>query len=384
MGQVTTSLTGVAWLAGRFWVVQSAQQVIAVLAGVAVFTGTLWAMVLTVIVPRSERPLTTTLLFKSVASIVHGIARRIDDPVRRDRIESRLAPISLMLLPFLWAALVALGFALVFWGLGAGSLLDSIFLSGSSITTLGIRDGEGPAQMLFIVLEGIIGLGLVAVMVSYWPTIYGAYTNREIAVARLEVRAGRPPHPVTFLERTNRIGMLHKTDAVWREWEQWFLEIEETHTTHTSLPHFRSAYYGRTWLIAAGTVLDVAALMQTTVDVEPTATASLCLRSGFTTLRSIAVAFEVEAPVDPRFPNDPISIDRATFDEVYDELERRGVPVRPDRAKAWHAFAGWRVNYDAALFGLFAKLRMDPGPWFDQLIISPEDLSRPDLYRYED
>ena len=84
-------------------------------------------------------------------------------------------------------------------------------------------------------IEALIGLGLVGLVISYLPTIYTAYLDREIAVARLEVRAGRPAHPVTFLHRSNRIGWLQEMDPVWAEWENWFLEIEETHSTHTSL-----------------------------------------------------------------------------------------------------------------------------------------------------
>jgi len=35
------------------------------------------------------------------------------------------------------------------------------------------------------VIEALIGLGLLGVVISYLPTVYNAYLDREIAVARL-------------------------------------------------------------------------------------------------------------------------------------------------------------------------------------------------------
>ena len=65
---------------------------------------------------------------------------------------------------------------------------------------------------------------------------------------------------------------------------------------------------------------------------------------------------------DPE-PDDPISIARSEFNDAYEQLGGYGVPVRPDRERAWHDFAGWRVNYDSVLLAL-AGLTMAPyAPW---------------------
>ena len=352
-------------------------EVLAIVAGVVISVVTLWSAVLTVVVPRSERPYITRWHFKFIGGVANTIAKRISDPVRRDRLESRIAPFGLVTLPFVWAAHVTIGFALMFRGLSVDTFRDAVVLSGSALTTLGITTSDHTVTLLLVVGEALIGLGLVALMISYLPTIYGAYTAREVAVARLEVRAGRPPHPVTFLERTNLIGWLDHMDLVWAEWEDWFLQIEETHTTHTSLSFFRSAYYGRSWVVAAGTVLDTAALIQSTIDVEASPRAALCLRSGFTTLGSIADALDVEHPSDPHWPAEPISLDRDAFDALCTELEALELPLVDDLDEAWRNFCGWRVNYDKALYGLFEALRVEPGEWFAHGSVRPSDLSRP-------
>ena len=46
------------------------------------------------------------------------------------------------------------------------------------------------------------------------------------------------------------------------------------------------------------------------------------------------------------------------FRSAYDELEAAGLPL-VERETAWRDWAGWRVNYDAALLAL-AELTVSP------------------------
>ena len=335
------------------------------IAGGTLVVGTLWSAMLTVVVPRAERPRITRYHFKFIGLVSRTAHRVIKDPARRNLFDARLAPFALITLSFVWATHITVGFALMFWGQGVRGIVDPLVLSGSSLTTLGIRTDDSSGTLILIVIEALIGLGLVGLVISYLPTIYNAYQDREIAVARLEVRAGRPPHPLTFLERSHRIGWLDSMDDVWAEWEHWFLEIEETHSTHTPLSFFRSAQYGRSWLVTAGVVLDSAALLESTINVKNAPRAALCIRSGFVALGTLADTFQVDHPRDPA-PDHPISMSRATFDELCIELRSRGIPLRPDLDQAWRDFAGWRVNYDATLIGLLAYLRIEPGEWFGE------------------
>ncbi|MEM7092496.1 MAG: hypothetical protein AAF567_05805 [Actinomycetota bacterium] len=353
-------------------------EALSIVAGAVIVIVTLWSAMLTVVVPRSERPYISRWHFALVGWAANLLTSRLSDPALRDRLLSRMAPFGLVTLPFVWALHITAGFAFMFRGLSVDSLRDAFVLSGSSLTTLGIGNSDHTITLALVIFEGLIGLGLVGLVISYLPTIYGAFTEREVAVARLEVRAGRPPHPVSFLNRTNEIGWLGHMEEVWAEWEDWFLHIEETHTTHTSLAHFRSAYHGRNWLVTAGTILDTAALIHSTIDVHASPRIALCLRSGFTTLGSISDALEVEHPNDPHWPEQPISMSRETFDALCDELERLEIPLVADRDDAWRNFAGWRVNYDASLYGLFDALRFDAGAWFGAGAVTTPDLASAD------
>jgi hypothetical protein len=98
------------------------------------------------------------------------------------------------------------------------------------------------------------------------------------------------------------------------------------------------------------------------VDVPRTPEPEFMIRAGYLCLRHIATFFWIPSPDDPA-PTDPIFIERQEFDAAYDRLAAGGVPMKPDRDQCWRDFAGWRVNYDAALIGL-AKLTMaPPAPW---------------------
>ena len=67
--------------------------------------------------------------------------------------------------------------------------------SGSSLLTLGFERPAGLGSALVAFSEAAIGLGLLAVLIAYLPTIYGAFSRREVMVTQLSVRAGTPPTP---------------------------------------------------------------------------------------------------------------------------------------------------------------------------------------------
>ena len=80
-------------------------------------------------------------------------------------------------------------------------------------------------------------------------------------------------------------------------------------------------------------------------------------------MRGICDFFGIAHDVDPHYPETPISISRAEFDAVCDELAMVGVPLVANRNQAWNDFAGWRVNYDAVLLALCAITMAPEAPW---------------------
>jgi hypothetical protein len=244
----------------------------------------------------------------------------------------------------------------MFWAIGVDSWRTALLDSGSSLLTLGFAPLTSLTQTLLGFSEAAIGLILVALLIAYLPTMYSAFARRETAVAMLEVRAGSPPSAVELIERSHRIGRLDRLGELWATWELWFADIEESHTSLAALVFFRSPLPDRSWVTAAGVIMDAAALAASTLDLPRDTQADLCIRAGYVALRRIADFFRI--PYDPRpRPGDPISVTREEFDAACDQLASRGIALKPDRDQAWRDFAGWRVNYDTVLLAL-ARLTM--------------------------
>jgi hypothetical protein len=347
----------------------------AFLAGAWLALWVLGGAIRTVILPRGEPVALTRGTFIAMRKLFDLRLTRVSSYEERDRVMARYSPFSLIVLPGVWVALVMIGFTGVFWGLGVDPVERAFDVSGSSLLTLGYAlPDHGVPTYGASFIEATIGLGLVALLISFLPTIYGAFQRRELLVARLAYRAGDPPSPLVLIRRHNALDRLDALDDIWDEWETWFADIEETHTSQPSLVFFRSISHERSWVTAAGVVLDAAALRASSLQLPRSARAELCLRAGFLALRRIASYYEIPFDPDPR-PDAPISVTREEFLAVYDALVAEGVPVLPDREACWLAFAGWRVNYDTVLLGL-AGLTMAPyAPWSSDRSLRPRNPS---------
>ncbi len=336
-------------------------RIVAFVAGLLVVQSVLRSAVRTVVVPRGERVLLPRLVFLGMRSFYGLITRHIDEHDRREAVLARFAPMSLLVLAASWVALVLIAFIPMYWALSDITWKNSLLLSGSSITTLGFTAPNlVDAVMSFV--EAFIGLGLLALLIAYLPTLYGHFSRREAEVVKLETFAGSPPRASEMILRLHRIARLDRLDEIWAGWEQWFVEVEESHTSQPALVLFRSQHVTNSWITAAGTVLDTAALSLAALELPPEPQAALTIRSGYLTLRAIASFYNLSFDAEPR-PNDPISVTRAEFDAMLDELAAEGVPLKSDRERAWRAFAGWRVNYDTPLVGLCAFCEAPSAPW---------------------
>jgi hypothetical protein len=312
----------------------------------------------TFVLPRGSIVFLTRLVWLTVRRAFDLVARPCKTYEGRDRVMALYAPLCLLILPVVWLVMVIVAYMLMFHGLGVSSWRVAFTESGSSLLTLGfVRPTNLPTTALAF-SEAALGLGLLALLISYLPSIYGVFSRREVHVAQLSARAGTPPSPVDLFVRVHRIGRLEELEDIWITWQYWFAELEETHTSQAALVFLRSPRHDRSWITAAGCLLDTASLYLSTVDVERSPDAALCVRAGWTALHAIADFFSIPYDPDPQ-QNDPTSIAREEYDDVCRQLQEAGVPLKPDRDQTWLDFNGWRVNYDAALIGL-CSLTMAP------------------------
>jgi hypothetical protein len=331
------------------------------LLGAAVVVIVLDAAVRTFLLPRVANVALSRLIALAVGLVFRLVAGRSRTYAQKDRRLALYPPVLLLSYQATWLSMLLCAFAFLFAAAGAPSLPAGFDLSGSALLTLGNAAARGPAELALTYFEAGCGLTLLALLIAFIPTIYGAYQRRELAVSRLSVRAGVPATPWGIIEIAQSVGAYERLDELWREWETWFMEIRETHTTLTILNYYRTPIPGQTWIASAASVLDSAALFNSAVDLTASASAGLCVRSGWLALRVLADYYRIPYPLNPD-GSEPISITREEFDGALGHLERSGVPVLADRGAAWLDFAGWRVNYDAIIERLhvqFTSPRLD-------------------------
>ncbi len=331
--------------------------------GLTLVLGTFSSALSTFVLPRSVRSELNRFVFGLVRYVFEIPLHFIRSFEGRDALMAYYAPIALMLLVPTWYLLVALGYSGMYWALGVDDWLTAFRLSGSSLLTLGFATSDIFPVNLVMFSEAILGLILVALLIAYLPTMYAAFSRREQAVNLLEVRAGNPPSAVEMILRFNRIHGLDRLNDYWVHWETWFADIEESHTVLPALVFFRSPRSQNSWVVAAGAVLDAAALTLSAVDVPRSAAAQLSIRAGFIAFRRIVDYFGVPYPPDPHYPQHDISIRREEFDLALEQLAQGNVPLKADREQAWLDFAGWRVNYDVVLLALCALTMAPKAPW---------------------
>jgi hypothetical protein len=329
--------------------------------GVAMVLLTFASAVRTVVIPRGIPARLGRFVFFNMRRLFRLRARPKLPYEKRDRVMALYAPISLLVLLLVWLALILAGYTALYWGLGL-PLTEAFSLSGSALLTLGFQHPPDVPTTALVFSEGALGLILLAMLITYLPSIYGVFSRRESMVAGLEVRAGSPPSGVELLQRSWRVDGLESLHDLWERWEQWFLDIAETHTSFPAVVFFRSPQPEHSWVTASGAILDGGSLLLSSVDRPEDPQAAYCIRAGYLALRRVADFFGIPFDPDPK-PTDPTSIIRDEFDEALEALAREGLTLVADRDEAWRAFQGWRVNYDRVLVAL-AGLTMSPfAPW---------------------
>ncbi len=341
-------------------------RIAAFVAGVALTIWTIDQALRSFVLPRSDRSFLTNTTFRVVYYIFAKRFKGNAPFARKDHILAMLSPAAMFLLPMVWLTLITVGYAAIYWALDpALGVQRALILSGSSLLTLGFAYQDSLPLILLGFTQAAIGMMLVALLIGFLPTMYSAFSQRESMVTKLETYAGSPPEPAEMLRRLDYIQILNKPDDMrdfWREWQDWFVQIEENHTTLAPMNFFRSPKPDRHWVTAAGAVLDTAAIVAACVDVERARQSGLVIRSGFLALRAIADYFEITYNLQP-LPGDPISVTREEFEAMMDKLAGFAIPLHSERDECWDHFAGWRVNYDEVLLRLAFITTAPYGYW---------------------
>ena len=357
---------------------------LAVAAGSLLVAAVLVSALRTVVLPQGGQTGITRFVFAVANRVFTG------DTTRRllpRRLSGLYAPVALVSLPFAWCMLIAVGFSFVFWGLDIGSFSDAWVTSGSSLFTLGFAKPEGGGLIWLTFVEATIGLGVVALLISFLPTLYAAYSAREQGVGMLAPLTGSPASATQLLWRLHAAQSLAGS-GTWSSTSAWFVAVEQSHIAFPALSQFPPQQEELSWVATAGTVLDAAAIALSVAEIEmgqPVDAAAdaggerpqlggllLLLAHGTSaivgTARAAGIAVEdpptlVDLVLGTDHDPKPISVERREYDEALEFLAEAGVVGAVDAEQGWVNFSRIRASYDTALRGLAGLTHAPPAPW---------------------
>jgi hypothetical protein len=316
----------------------------------------------TIIVPRAEVSLITYRAWQVCHGAYMMMAKRMRSYDQQDRLLASLAPVTILFTLAVWVVCFLLAFALLFLPFVGGDFWHGMWLSGSSLFTLGVTSlGQaGPVALEF--LAAASGLTVIALLIGYLPTIYGAYNRRETLVTALSSRAGDPAWGPEVLARHGLDHTLPTLCELYRDWEKLAADIMESHSSYPWLIVFRSPDPLHSWVMSLLAVMDSAALYLALSPSTAPMEAGQCLRMGFLCMRKIGHVIGANVNDDPR-PNDPIDLTFDQFTRAVDHLRHSDFPLERTAEEAWRHYQGWRVNYESAAYALADFVVAVPAPW---------------------
>ncbi|HEX3470734.1 MAG TPA: potassium channel family protein [Silvibacterium sp.] len=296
------------------------------------------------------------------------LAERISHPRKRETALSFYGPLSLLLLIVVWATAILFGFALLFFALHSPlrdpmftgeNFRSDLYLSGTTLFTLGIGDlvPHTPGTRMLVVLESGMGLGFLAMGISYFPVLYGAFSRREVSISLLDARAGSPPTAAELMRRHSFKGGGEVLNTLLVEWERWSAELLESHISYPLLCYFRSQHTNQSWLSALTAVLDVCALMIAGVQEHAARQAQLTFAIARHALVDIAQIFSQSPVLDAE---DRLPPER--FELLYQQLCQAGIRVCRD-GDSMERLRKMRLLYEGYAVALSRYLYMPLPPW---------------------
>lgn len=343
-------------------------RILAAVAGLALLSIILWDAFETIILPRRvmRHFKLTRAFYRYTWAPWSAVIQRMKAGKRRDALLSYFGPLSLLWLFGVWFTGLILSFGLLHWAAGSAlnltgqhpSFGTDLYLSGTTFFTLGLGDvAPRSALARFItVVESGTGFGLLAIVISYLPVLYGAFSEREVNISLLDARAGSPPTAAELLRRHTQPEQRRSLIEYLRDWESWSAQLMESHLSYPVLCLFRSQHSNQSWLAALTTILDASAFLVAHAREELQWQAQLTFaiaRHAVVDLSQV-ISSPPRAPVEDRFS-------AAEFEALKASLLAAGMSLTPALEEG--RLRELRQMYEPYVNGLAEQFFMPLPPW---------------------
>lgn len=342
---------------------------VSTIAGVLLILSVLLDAFETVVLPRRvQRQYRISAWFYRKTWIpFRRICSKIKSASRRENALGYFGPLSLIFLLALWAVGLVFSFALLQYGAGRHLQLNNepitfarlIYQSGETFFTLGYGDIVPVSEIAraLSVLEAGMGFGFLGTVIGYLPTIYSAFSRREIEISLLDARAGSPPTAAELLGRFGKNTQQEVLDRIFRDWERWAAEVLESHLSYPALSFFRSQHNNQSWLAALTTILDASSLVIAGVDGLRNDQAKITFAMARHAVVDLAQV--VNARYDPGVPD---RLPPAELERFRRELADRGVQIKDDPEQE-QKLNQLRTLYEPYAQGVARNLLITLPPW---------------------
>ena len=342
---------------------------IAIAAGLVIILAVLLDAFESVVLPRRVRRhfRITSWYYRYMWIPYARLASKIHSQTRRENMLGYFGPLSMIALLVLWACSLVFSFALLQFGAGRHLTLTNqpitfrllLYHSGETFFTLGYGDitPASTYSRILSVLEAGMGFGFLAIVIGYLPTIYSAFSRREIEISLLDARAGSPPSAAELLSRTIDGNDSATLDSLFRDWERWAAEVLESHLSYPVLSFYRSQHSNQSWLAALTVILDATALVIAGID----GISSEQARWTFKMARHAVVdlAQVVNAQHDP---NAPERLTPEDLGQIRLQLRSKGLKLQ-DGAEAEEKLHELRLKYEPYVTAIARKLYISLPFW---------------------
>ncbi|MDR3722482.1 MAG: potassium channel family protein [Candidatus Acidoferrales bacterium] len=335
-------------------------------SGVLIIAIVLWEAFETVILPRRVRRRfrMAVLVYRSTWIPWRALAHRFKDAKSRETFLSFYGPLSILILFAVWAAAIIFGFGLMYHSVAARdsthpTFETSLYMSGTTMFTLGLGDviPHTWPERFMVVFESGIGFGFLALVLSYLPVIYQAFSRREVNIVLLDARAGSPPTAAELLRRHSGPRGAEALEELLHDWERSSADILESHVSYPSVCYFRSQHTNESWLASLTAILDTCSFLLAFVESTSSRQARLTFAMCRHTVVDLAQLFNEPPPNhrDNRLPPAELARLRAA-------LTKCGFKLRDDEA-SHKKLADLRAMYEPYLHALSRFLYMEVPPW---------------------
>lgn len=204
---------------------------------------------LTVLYARSKAGVFTPRVQRGIWQLFRIVAARFHKS--RQLILSFAGPCMAVVIPVVWVGLIMIAYALMYWptlgsgfiathGQGGYNFLTAVYISGYSLTTLGLGDYI-PATSFYRLLfmsESFVGFSVITLVITFLVEVYNAVHSRNVLTVMLHHRSGNTGDAGELVARLGAHGDFEHAGRDVSEIASNLVEILEHHHSYPITYYF--------------------------------------------------------------------------------------------------------------------------------------------------